>query len=551
MENFEENGQAIIKEDNTETVAPVSEPESVTPAAEPALQTPPAAPETQVPFAAANPQTPPAAPNMPVQPVAANPQTPPVAQPTQQTPPVAPPQPGPAPGPAFYGQQPQMNGAPATPPPVNPYYGAPRPVFNVAPEPPKTPLYPEQLNKVSYSPKEQVNDYRPFSKGLKIFCAALAAVILLTAACTGGYYLGKSGTPGEGYYKSDVKVDLAAKPKSGDGMTAAEVYEAVNPSIVGVRAYNSSSATEATGVIYTEDGYVITNDHIYESIGAPKFKIYAYDGTEYDAEYVAGDTISDLAVLKIKKGKNLKPATFGNSSELVCGENVFAIGRPSDASDKTSITAGTVSLTSRRVKSRTNYSTSFIQTDSAINPGSSGGALSNMYGQVVGITSSKLSGSEYDRIGFAIPSVTVKRVVDQLISKGKVTNRAKLGITYTEINSVVKQIGNYASVGLLVDTVNEDSSLSGKVKKGDIITHVNGKEINKDDVMLDVIEASNAGDEIKITVLSSGKKADYTVKLGANVGESSYKEEETAKYNSSESENSSDSEGTFDFPFGY
>ena len=535
MENFEENGQVFEKEEG-KTQEPVlnraEPPVTETPSAEPAVQMPQAEPPVQAA------QTEPPAQAQPVI------QTPPVA-PVQQTPPVAP-------SPPFYAQQPSA-GAPVAPPAPNAYYAAPKPAYNTAPtEVPKNPLYPERLGKVTYSPKAPVNDYRPFSKGLKIFCAALVAVIIFTAACAGGYYIGRSGNSADSkYYKSDVKVDLAAKPKDQDGMTTAEVYEAVNPSVVGVRVYNSSTATESSGVIYTEDGYVITNDHIYETVGAPKFRIYTYDGKEYDAEYVAGDIVSDLAVLKIKNGKNLKPATFGNSKELVCGENVFAVGRTSDASDLSSITAGTVSLTSRRVKSRTNYSSALIQTDSAINPGSSGGALSNMYGQIVGITSSKLAGSEYDRIGFAIPSYTVKRVVDQLISKGKVTDRAKIGITYTEINSVTKKMGNYAAVGLLIDSVGEDSSLSGKVKKGDIITHVNGKEITKDDIMLDVIESSKAGDEIEVTVLSSGNETDYTVKLGANVGESSYKSEESAADNSSENEDSSDSDGTFDFPFGY
>ena len=476
----------------------------------------------------------------PAAPVTPNEQTP-----FNQAPPVAPP-PGPAPQPVYFTQPPA--GSPFAPP-APPQYAAP--LAYSAPEEPKAPLCPPGLNKVNYSPKEAVGNYKPFSKGLKIFCAALAAIVLLTAACTGGYYLGKSGNAGTGYYKSNVKVDLAAKPKGEDGMTPAQIYEAINPSVVGIRVYNSSVGYQASGVIYTKDGYIITNDHIYETVGAPQFKVYTFEGKEYDAEYVAGDSVSDLAVLKIKNGKDFKAATFGDSRELVCGESVYSVGRPSDAADDNSITSGTVSLTNRRMKSKTNYSSSLIQTDSAINPGSSGGALVNMYGQVVGITSSKLAGTQYDSVSFSIPSVTVKRVVDQLISKGKVTDRAKLGVTYTEINSVTKHIGNYASVGLLIDSVSPDSSLAGKVKSGDIITHVGGVKITKDDILLDVIEASKAGDKIKITVLSSGEETDYTVKLGANVGESSYKANESDVDNSTENDGSSGSDGTFDFPFGY
>lgn len=406
------------------------------------------------------------------------------------------------------------------------------------------------FNKVNYTPQMPIKNYSQYTKGLKIFCAVLAAIIMLTGATAVGYFLGR-GNGVSSLYKNDVKLDLSAKPKGEDSMTAAEVYNTLNPSIVGIRVYNSSNAYDASGIIYTEDGYIITNDHIYAEVGAPKFKIYTFDGKEYDADYVAGDSISDLAVLKIKGGSGFKAAEFGDSAQLVCGESVFAVGRPNDASDDTSITAGTVSLTSRRVKSKTNYTSSLIQTDSAINPGSSGGALSNMYGQVIGVTSSKLSGSDYDAIGFAIPTVTVKRVVDQLISNGKVTDRAKLGITYMEINSVTKQTGNYASTGLLVQSVSNDSSLYGKVSKDDIITHVNGIEITKDDIILDIIESSKAGDEITVTVLSSGgAENDYTVKLGANVGESSFSLNESIHNNSSDDNNSSDSGGTFDFPFG-
>lgn len=418
----------------------------------------------------------------------------------------------------------------------------------------RTPYGQENIyNKINYTDKGPISNYTPFSRGLKVFCAALAAVILLVGSISCGYFLGRSSNKSN-FYRNDVKLDLSKKPSKGDGMTAAEIYEALNPSIVGIRVYNSTTGNDATGVIYSEEGYVITNDHIYASVGAPKFRIYTYDGKEYDAEYVAGDTVSDLAVLKIKNGSGFKVPVFGDSNELVCGEDTFAVGRPNDASGGTSITSGIISLTSRRVKSKTNYSSRLIQTDSAINPGSSGGALVNMYGQVIGITSAKLLGEEYDRVGFAIPTVTVKRVVDQLISNGKVTDRAKLGITYNEINSVTKQLENRASTGLLVVSVSSDSDLYGRVNKDDIITHINGIEITEDDTVLDVIESLKAGDTIKITVLStSGDQTEINAKLGANIGESSFKiDESEVEAEQGEQEKTPDNPGggTFDFPFG-
>ncbi len=422
---------------------------------------------------------------------------------------------------------------PQTPPPFTPPYSYPHP----------------SANPVRYTEVYKGADSSSSSKGLKVFCITMAILILLTGTALAGFLLGKrqgsGSSPSELY--SDVKVDLATKPENTDQYTPAQVYEKLNKSIVGIRVYNENgSMSDASGVIYTADGYIITNDHIYSSVGAPKFKIYMYDGTEYDASYVAGDLVSDLAVLKINGGSDFVPAVMGDSNELFCGENVVTLGRPSGASDYTTITSGIISLTARRISNTSSYSSSLIQTDSAINPGSSGGALVNMYGQVIGITSSKIVGTDYDAIGFAIPSRTVNRIVTQLISDGKVTDRAKLGITYTELDSVKAEISGSTSSGLYVATVSQDSPLHGKVVEGDIITEINGKKITSDDVVLDIIEASRPGDVISITVIDSkGNTSQFEAELIANVGESSYKE----KIEDKDGDNSSNG-GTFNFPFG-
>ncbi|MGN0492315.1 MAG: S1C family serine protease [Acutalibacteraceae bacterium] len=404
---------------------------------------------------------------------------------------------------------------------------------------------PAVQNRINYSDIAPVVDYKPMSRGLKLFAIIMAAVILLTGVSVTGYFLGRSsisvGT------RKNVTVDLSAKPKDTDEMTAAEVYEKVNPSVVGITVYNSAgNGSQASGVFYSQDGYIVTNDHIYSEVGAPNFKVYTSDGKEYDAKYIAGDQVSDLAVLKID-GSGFTPADFGNSDELVFGENVVAIGRPSDATDASSITKGIISSTGRRVKSTSNYSAKLIQTDSAINPGSSGGALVNMYGQVIGITSSKLAGVSYDAVGYAIPTKTMKRICEELISKGRVVSRAKLGITYTAINSVTAEINGYDCVGLYVASVGEDSDLYGKVTEGDVITHINGIEVTSDDIVLDIIEESSAGDKVSVTVLSkSGRESVFDVTLKANTGESSY----SSDINSGSSSSDGGSGGTFDFPFG-
>lgn len=422
--------------------------------------------------------------------------------------------------------------------------GSPYPMYTNIPR-----AFPENFNAnpVRYTPVQKNEDSSASRKGLKIFCLIIAAVILLTGGCVGGYFIGKRESSAQNLFSNNVKVDLASKPKDTDEFTAAEVYEKVNESVVGIRVYNTQgNMADASGVIYTEDGYVITNDHIYSEVGAPKFKIYMHDGKQYDADYVAGDVVSDLAVLKIRDAKDLKPATLGNSDEIYCGERVAAVGRPNDATARSTITTGIISLTARRVQTTSSYSARLIQTDSAINPGSSGGALVNMYGQVIGITASKLSGEDLDLIGFAIPTTTVKRVVEQLIKSGEVTDRAKLGISYTMVDSVTSEINKLAGVGLYVSEVTEDSDLYGKLGKGDIITHVNGIAITEDDIILDIIEACRAGDTITVSVITSkGETKEFKAQLKANISSSSYTEKIT-----SEDSKEDNFGGTFDFPFG-
>ncbi len=402
-------------------------------------------------------------------------------------------------------------------------------------------------NPVNYSPVTPVNDYKPMSRGLKVFSLILVLIIALTGTSLGGYFIGKSGVT-SAKYTSAQKVDLAAKPKNTDELTCAQVYEKVNPSIVGITVYNASGeGGQASGIVYSKDGYIVTNDHIYSEIPNAKFKIHSFDGKDYDATYVAGDVISDLAILKVENSK-LKPAVFGNSDELYEGQNVVAIGRPSDATDTSSITKGIISALNRRVSNTSNYSARLIQTDTPINPGSSGGSLVNMYGQVVGVTASKLASVDIEGVGYAIPTTVMKRIVEELISKGKVVSRAKLGITYMAVNSVLAEMNNYKHTGLLVDSVSEDSDLYGKIQKNDMITHINNIEIKDDDMVLDIIEQCSAGDTITVTVITSkGKTQTLSAKLKANIGESSYTTKESESKNPANSDNSGPA---FEFPIG-
>ena len=412
--------------------------------------------------------------------------------------------------------------------------------------PQETPVTPEIqepiYNPVNLAPVSAMNDYKPMNKGLKIFSLILALIILLTGSCLTGYFIGKNNV----ILKAPVKVELESTPKDEKELTAAKVYKNVNPSIVGIMVYNDSGKmAQASGIVYSKDGYIVTNDHIYSEVANPKFKIYSHDGKEYDAKYIAGDLVSDLAVLKLTSG-SLTPASFGNSDDLYVGQKVVAIGRPNDSTDASSLTSGIISATNRRVSNSSNYPARLIQTDTPINPGSSGGALVNMFGQVVGVTASKLASVEYEGVGYAIPTTVMKRIVEELISEGNVVTRAKLGITYTAVDSVLAEINGIKNTGLIIQSVSSDSDLFGKISKGYVITEINHTAIYSDDMVLDIIENCRAGDKISITfVTESGQTKELEVKLSANIGQSSYTTQSTNSNNSKPSQG-----GIFDFPEG-
>ena len=385
------------------------------------------------------------------------------------------------------------------------------------------------------------------SKGLKVFVFALIAVLLLASCTACGYFLGlynKSAKSAD----ADKELILQSKPGDMETSTAAQIYSDISESVVGILIYNDSGlAGQASGVVYSENGYIITNDHIYDSIPSAKFKIFTFDGSSYDAHYVAGDTRSDIAVLKVNGDEEFKVPKFGDSDEIISGEVVCAIGCPNGYNSRSTVTLGIVSTPKVRHSITSSYSANFIQTDTAINPGSSGGALVNMYGQIIGITSSKISATDYEGVGFAIPSQTVKSVVESLIEYGKVKNRAKLGISYRFYDETMAELQNIAASGLKIEEISEESDLYGKLEVGNIITCVNGTPITRDAVILDILEKCSPDDKLSLTVLT--EKGTVTIQVGLLVdeGSSSYEEVESSDNNKDDSSDN----GEFDWPEGY
>jgi len=292
-----------------------------------------------------------------------------------------------------------------------------------------------------------------------------------------------------------------------------EIYKTCVDSIVGIRSYieGETGYYWGTGIVLSRDGLVLTNAHVVE--GCTSAVVILQDDTEFEAELVGYDTTSDLAVLKIE-AKGLRPAVFGDSDALTVGDSVAAIGNPLGEDLRSTLTNGIVSAINRGM-SFGGHNISLIQTNTAINEGNSGGALVNMYGQVVGVTNMKMMSnwSSIEGIGFAIPSTTVCNVVNSLIREGKVVGRPAIGITVGAIADFAAE--HYAlPEGLYVSAVTEGTDAWEKgVRVGDIITAVNGEPARSTDDILRVRDGLSIGDTIKFTIWRDGESFDVDVAM--------------------------------------
>jgi len=311
---------------------------------------------------------------------------------------------------------------------------------------------------------------------------------------------------------------LEALPESG-ALTYQQVYDKVLPSIVGVRAYSGSGTATGTGVVLSGDGYIITNFHVIE--GADSAQVVLMDDTVYDALLVGGDSANDLAVLKID-GEGLTPAEFGDSDLLQVGDEALAIGNPLGEQLKGTMTNGIVSAINRDVNTD-GITMTLIQTTAALNSGNSGGALVNICGQVVGITNMKMSNTylygtaTIEGLGFAIPSVTVKAVADELIDQGHVGGRPTLGITVQLLPEEDWEdygVPEDFRGGILVTKVEKGSGAeTGGVKVGDIIVEADGFPIRMNSDLVMVKNDLDVGDVLEMKVWRGGEYRTVSVEL--------------------------------------
>jgi len=274
---------------------------------------------------------------------------------------------------------------------------------------------------------------------------------------------------------------------------------------------SNTSVGEGSGIIISKDGYVMTNYHVV-SYADPRsgqsrntvLEVFLPDGREAEAEFVGGDSDTDLAVIRISLA-NLPVAELGNSAELEVGELAVAIGNPLGMEFAGSVTAGVISALNRTVNMG-DKTMNLIQTDAAINEGNSGGALLNSRGQVIGINSAKIAASGVEGLGFAIPIDDAQPIINQLISHGYVKGRAFIGISGMEITSAYSFLYDLPQGIYVTNVVSGSGAEKAGIRRGDVLISLDGKTLETLADMEAIKKAHKPGDTVKAVINRSGTK---------------------------------------------
>ena len=312
-----------------------------------------------------------------------------------------------------------------------------------------------------------------------------------------------------------ISLENLPSDKSNSKYDSEYAYSKVSDSVVGIECYlddETTAESQGSGTIITSDGYVLTNAHVFgNSKKLYSIKVVDANNKKYNAGVVGFDTRTDLAILKMDDAKDLKAVTFGDSDNLKIGENIFIVGNPGGIEFKNSLTKGIVSALNRDASNKSIVK--YIQTDAAINPGNSGGPAVNVYGQVVGIASSKIVDEKYEGMAFCIPSTTVKSIADSLMKYGYVQGRVKIGISGYAVSSAAASQYDVPT-GILAETVSQDGPC-GKagVKAGEIVTEFDGTKISSFSDIYNKLEEHKDGDKVKIKVYNTDSKKEREVEI--------------------------------------
>lgn len=387
-----------------------------------------------------------------------------------------------------------------------------------------TEYYNAPYGQPTYSPKppRQKKEKKPLGRGALTAAISISLVLSLLLGAGGGVlavkYFGGNSTGSAVLYKS---VEL--KDQNGENITEQmsvnEVVQLNKSSVVEITTEQVStgqfmmqyiSQGAGSGVIISEDGYIVTNYHVIED--ATNISVKVNNENVYTAKIVGADQQSDLAVLKID-ATGLTPAAFGESASLEIGDEVVAIGNPLGQLGGT-VTSGIISALDREINIE-NQTMTLLQTDTAINPGNSGGGLFNLSGQLVGIVNAKSSGSDVEGLGFAIPVDIAKPIIEDLIEHGYVTGRVELGITIIDIeDEQTALMYRVSEPGLYVYSVNSGSAAQqAGLKSGDRIISINGVEVdNKTDFQKE-LKNHSVGETITLKIQRGTNTLDLQVTL--------------------------------------
>lgn len=403
-------------------------------------------------------------------------------------------------------------------------------VPKVEAEPAYSPYSKQNYSQPNYYSGSQSFDQQPEkkkkNKGFKGFLIAVVAIVLCVGILLAVYPRISGGNNNDSQLKGDdTTLNISSTPtidKNSDSLSTIQIAENAEKINVGILIYgkvqsflsNSSNSLvgEGSGILMGEDKsgkytYILTCAHVISETSKDGYTITVQDadGNTYDGILVGFDVKTDLGVIKIAK-TGLPKAEFGDSSQLRKGQKVYAIGNPGGMVFFGSFTDGMVSSIDRPISSESGYEMNCIQHTTPINSGNSGGALLNEYGQVIGINSSKIVSTGYEGMAFAIPISDAKPIIDDIIANGYVTNRPKLGITYSSAMqyqqfAMLIKYEDLPTGSLIIREISPDSSLAKtEAEVYDLIIAVNGEKLDTADVLLDKIENGKVGDKLTLTL---------------------------------------------------
>lgn len=394
----------------------------------------------------------------------------------------------------------------------------------------------QEVQVQNYTAKEETVINKKKKSNFKTYLSLVLITSILSSSVVGGALYSKFSSELKNQtaliQKSNLASSLSSKVNSDisysktsleSGASVTDIAKKVGPSIIGIRVTTNSkqksffsdsnqSQVEGSGVIISQDGYIMTNYHVVENAD-PKngydstLEVFLPDSRQAKGKFIGGDSKNDLAVIKIDLD-NLPVAELGDSSQLEVGELAVAIGNPLGMEFAGSVTVGVISALNRTVEME-DKTLSLIQTDAAINPGNSGGALVNSKGQVIGINTVKISVSGVEGLGFSIPINTAKPIIEQLENYGYVKGRPFIGISGKEITDVISQQYNLP-VGIYISDVTAGSGASNAgIKKSDVLVAIGGTEVKTMKDVDNVKKNYKAGDTVDVTVVRNGDKKTF------------------------------------------